>query len=51
VYRRDLHGMARRSGGNLVAVAEIESRRNEGTVATLRKLADVLGVTVDDLNG
>jgi DNA-binding XRE family transcriptional regulator len=53
VYR-DLRGMtqsflAERSGVNRVTVAEIETRRKHGSVATLRKLAGTLGVTVDDL--
>lgn len=55
VYR-DLHGMtqsvlAGRSGVNRVTVAEIETGRKQGSVATLRKLAGALGVTVDDLVG
>jgi DNA-binding XRE family transcriptional regulator len=55
VYR-DLRGMtqaalAERSGVNRVTVAEIETGRKQGSVATLRKLAGALGVTVDDLTG
>jgi DNA-binding XRE family transcriptional regulator len=53
VYR-DLRGMtqavlAERSGVNRVTVAEIETGRKQGSVATLRKLAGALGVAVDDL--
>ena len=55
VYR-DLRGLtqsalAERSGVNRVTVAEIETGRKQGSVATLRKLAGALGVTVDDLAG
>jgi DNA-binding XRE family transcriptional regulator len=55
VYR-DLRGMtqsalAGRSGVNRVTVAEIETGRKQGSVATLRRLADALGVTLDDLSG
>lgn len=55
VYR-DLRGLTQaalseRSGVNRVTVAEIETGRKQGSVATLRKLADALGVTVDDLAG
>jgi DNA-binding XRE family transcriptional regulator len=55
VYR-DLRGMtqsvlAGRSGVNRVTVAEIETGRKQGSVATLRRLADALGVTLDDLTG
>jgi DNA-binding XRE family transcriptional regulator len=55
VYR-DLRGLtqsalAGRSGVNRVTVAEIETGRKRGSVATLRKLAGALGVTVDDLTG
>lgn len=53
VYR-DLRAMtqsalAGRSGVNRVTVAEIEIGRKQGSVATLRKLASALEVTVDDL--
>jgi DNA-binding XRE family transcriptional regulator len=41
--------LAERSGVNRVTVAEIETGRKRGSVATLRKLADALGVAVDDL--
>lgn len=55
VYR-DLRGftqaaLAQRSGVNRVTVAEIETGRKQGSVATLRKLAGALGVAVDDLAG
>jgi DNA-binding XRE family transcriptional regulator len=55
VYR-DLRGMtqsalAQSSGVNRVTVAEIETGRKHGSVATLRKLAGTLDVTVDDLAG
>ena len=53
VYR-DLRGvtqaaLAQKAGVNRVTVAEIETRRKQGSVATLRRLADALGVTLDDL--
>lgn len=41
--------LAERSGVNRVTVAEIETGRKQGSVATLRKLASALEVTVDDL--
>ncbi|WP_284260396.1 helix-turn-helix transcriptional regulator [Roseicyclus amphidinii] len=55
VYR-DLRGMtqaalAQAAGVNRVTVAEIETGRKHGSVATLRTLAGALGVTVDDLTG
>jgi DNA-binding XRE family transcriptional regulator len=40
-----------RAGVNRVTVAEIETGRKQGSVATLRKLADALGVAVDDIAG
>jgi mRNA interferase RelE/StbE len=53
VYR-DLRGLtqaalAERAGVNRVTVAEIETGRKQGSVATLRALAMALGVTLDDL--
>ncbi|MGY9045719.1 XRE family transcriptional regulator [Puniceibacterium antarcticum] len=53
VYR-DLRGLtqaalAEKAGVNRVTVAEIETGRKQGSVATLRALADSLGVTLDDL--
>lgn len=51
---RDLRGMthatlAEKAGGNRVTVAEIETRRKQGSIATLCALADALGVSMDDL--
>ena len=34
---------------NRVQIADIEARRKTGSVATLRKLADALKLTIDDL--
>lgn len=53
VYR-DLRGMtqlalAEASGVNRVQIADIEAGRNKGLIDTVRKLADALRVTVDDL--
>lgn len=53
VYR-DLRGLtqaalAGKAGVNRVTVAEIETGRKQGSVATLRALADALGITLDDL--
>lgn len=53
VYR-DLRGLtqaalAERAGVNRVTVAEIETGRKQGSVATLRALAGALDVTLDDL--
>ncbi|MXX38939.1 MAG: helix-turn-helix transcriptional regulator [Gemmatimonadetes bacterium] len=41
--------LARASGVNRVQIVEIETGRNSGSVYTLRKLADVLEVAVDDI--
>lgn len=41
--------LARTSGVNRVQIVEIESGRNNGSVHTLRKLADALRVAVDDI--
>lgn len=41
--------LARASGVNRVQIVDIEADRNSGSVRTLRKLANVLSVTVDDL--
>ena len=41
--------LARASGVNRVQIVEIEAGRNSGSVRTLRKLADALGVAVDDI--
>lgn len=53
VYR-DLRGLtqatlAERAGVNRVTVAEIETGRKQGSIATLRALAGALDVTLDDL--
>ena len=53
VYR-DLRGMtqaalAENAGVGRVLAAEIETGRKHGSVATLRALADALGVSMDDL--
>ena len=42
-------GLARTTGVNRVQIVEIESGRNTGSVRTLRRLADALGISVDDL--
>ena len=41
--------LARASGVNRVQIVEIEAGRGNGSVHTLRKLADALGVAVDDV--
>ena len=41
--------LAHTSGVNRVQIVEIETGRNSGSVYTLRKLADVLEVAVDDI--
>lgn len=41
--------LARQSGVNRVQIADIEAGRKNGSLETVRKLADALGVTVDDL--
>ena len=48
---RDLSqvGLARNSGVNRVQIADIEAGRGKGSVDTLKKLADALSVTIDDL--
>lgn len=48
---RDLSqsALARASGVNRVQIVDIEAGRNSGSVHTLRKLADVLRIAVDDL--
>lgn len=37
------------SGVNRVQIADIEARRSKGSIDTMRKLADALRVTIDDL--
>ena len=41
--------LARACGVNRVQIVEIEAGRKTGSVRTLRKLADTLGIGVDDL--
>lgn len=42
-------GLGKASGVNRVQIADIEAGRGKGSVETARKLADALGVRVDDL--
>jgi len=51
---RDYRGMtqialAEASGVNRVQIANIEAGAKSGSIDTLKKLADALGITVDDL--
>lgn len=51
---RDLRGLTQvqlgeRSGVNRVQIADIEAGRKAGSIETVRKLAQALGVTIDDL--
>lgn len=51
---RDLRGLTQSalsaaSGVNRVQIADIEARRRTGSVDTLRKLAQALNLTIDDL--
>lgn len=53
VYR-DLRGLtqaalAKQAGVNRVTVAEIETGRKQGSVATLRALTNALGISLDDI--
>jgi len=41
--------LARKSGVNRTQIADIEAGRKTGSVATLKKLAEALRVTIDDL--
>jgi DNA-binding XRE family transcriptional regulator len=41
--------LAEKSGVHRVSIAEIETGRKQGSLGTLKKLADALGVAVDDL--
>ncbi len=41
--------LAAASGVNRVQIADIEARRKSGSIDTIRKLADALRVTIDDL--
>lgn len=53
VYRklRDLTqaSLAELSGVNRVQIADIEAGRKSGSIDTIKKLADALGVSLDDL--
>lgn len=53
VYRelRDLtqSALAAEAGVNRVQIADIEARRSKGSIDTIRKLAEALKVTIDDL--
>ncbi len=42
-------GLARASGVNRVQIADIEAGHKSGSVDTVRKLAEALGLAVDDL--
>lgn len=42
-------GLARASGVNRVQIADIEAGRGKGSIDTLKKLADALSLTIDDL--
>lgn len=51
---RNLRGLtqealAHASGVNRVQIADIEASRKSGSVETVKKLADALGVSIDDL--
>ena len=49
---RELRGLSKLgavSGVNRVQIADIEAGRGKGSVETVRKLADALGVRLDDL--
>ena len=41
--------LARKSGVHRVSIADIEAGRKTGSVHTLKKLADALNITIDDL--
>lgn len=42
-------GLASAAGVNRVQIANIEGGKRSGSAATLKRLADALGLTVDDL--
>ncbi|MCX7284706.1 MAG: helix-turn-helix transcriptional regulator [Novosphingobium sp.] len=42
-------GLASASGVNRVQIADIEASRRKGSLETARKLADALGIAIDDL--
>lgn len=51
---RDLRGLTQaalgeRAGVNRVQIADIEAGRKTGSVGTIKKLADALGLSMDDL--
>ena len=48
---RNLSGaeLARRSGVNRIQLHDIESGKKQGSVATLKKIADALHTSIDDL--
>ncbi|MFA7505273.1 MAG: helix-turn-helix transcriptional regulator [Burkholderiaceae bacterium] len=53
VYR-DLRGLTQQqladaAGVNRVQIADIEAGRKAGSIGTVRKLAEALGLTIDDL--
>lgn len=41
--------LARRSGVNRIQIHDIESGRKQGSVATLKKLAEALNISLDEL--
>lgn len=41
--------LATASGVNRVQIADIEAKRSRGSIETMRKLAEALKVTIDDL--
>lgn len=41
--------LARKSGVHRVSIADIEAGRKTGSVHTLKKLAEALNITIDDL--
>ncbi|MEL7466408.1 MAG: helix-turn-helix transcriptional regulator [Pseudomonadota bacterium] len=43
------NALAKKSGVNRVQIGDIEDRGKTGSVATLKKLAEALGITIDDL--
>lgn len=43
------HQLSTAAGVNRVQIAEIEAGRKSGSIETVKKLAQALGVTVDDL--
>ncbi|MBO6553296.1 MAG: helix-turn-helix transcriptional regulator [Roseitalea sp.] len=53
VYRQwrgfNQSSLSRASGVNRVQIADIEAGRSKGSVATLKKLAEALNVSIDDL--